>query len=36
VVEGPGVVEDMTFHDSDRGATRVGLSMMRMEIQRLG
>jgi hypothetical protein len=36
MVEGQGIAEDMTFYDSDRGATRVGLSRMRVEMQRLG
>jgi hypothetical protein len=36
MVEGQGIVEDATFDDLDRGATRAGLSMMRMEMQRLG
>jgi hypothetical protein len=35
-VEGQGAVEDATFRDSDGGATRVGLSMMRTEMRRLG
>jgi hypothetical protein len=35
-VEGQGIVEDATFHDSDRGVTRVGLSAMRAEMRGLG
>jgi hypothetical protein len=31
-VEGQGAVEDATFHDSDGGATRAGLSAMRTEM----
>jgi hypothetical protein len=35
-VEGQGAVEDATFRDSDGGATRAGLSAMRMEMRGLG
>jgi hypothetical protein len=35
-VEGWGAVEDATFHDSDGGATRAGLSAMRTEMRGLG
>jgi hypothetical protein len=35
-VEGQGMVEDATLRDSDGGATRAGLSAMRMEMRRLG
>jgi hypothetical protein len=35
-VEGQGAVEDVTFRDSDGGATRAGLSVMRTEMRRLG
>jgi hypothetical protein len=34
--ERQGAVEDTTFRDSDRGATRAGLSAMRMEVRGLG
>jgi hypothetical protein len=35
-VEGQGAAGGTTFHDSDRGVTRAGLSMMRTKRQRLG
>jgi hypothetical protein len=36
VVEGQGMVEDVTFCDSGGGMTRAGLSARRMEMRRLG
>jgi hypothetical protein len=36
MVEGQGVVEDLTFHDSNGGVTRVGLRVMRTEMRGLG
>jgi hypothetical protein len=34
-VEGQGVVEDVTFRDSDGGVTRAGHSAMRTEMRGL-
>jgi hypothetical protein len=36
MMEEQGAAGDMTFRDLDRGATRAGLSIMGMKMQRLG